>query len=204
MARMEYYILNDPDLSFKDILKRHLCGEPLSDKKPEKEKKETKKVVVEEEKETRSKKRGSPAKRTRKSEKEKTEEEEETEVEEKKGREPKKSSSEEKDEKSMPAPTMTPERRKASISIQPPQISLQQMEQMMAKGSKYDVELMNDLVIWYFQLQRGSDHCTVTIRIPDIRKPETFQKRTFLKSSFCMLVLWDHSVWSGHVLEDAA
>ena len=150
MARMEYYILNDPDLSFKDILKRHLCGEPLSDKKPEKEKKETKKVFVEEEKETRSKKRGTPAKRTRKSEKEKTEEEEEMEVEEKKGREPKKSSSEEKDEKSMPAPTMTPERRKASISIQPPQISLQQMEQMMAKGSKYDVELMNDLVSLYF------------------------------------------------------
>ena len=158
MARMEYYILNDPDLSFKDILKRHLTGEPLSDKKPEKEKKETKKVVVEEEKETRSKKRGSPAKRTRKSEKEKTEDEkEETEemdtdekTEKKGGREPRKSSSEEKDEKSMPAPTMTPERRKVSISIQPPQISLQQMEQMMAKGSKYDVELMNDLVTTTF------------------------------------------------------
>ena len=183
MARMEYYILNDPDLSFKDILKRHLCGEPLSDKKPEKEKKETKKIVVEEEKETRSKKRGSPAKRTRKSEKEKTEEEEEMEVEEKKGREPKKSSSEEKDEKSMPAPTMTPERRKASISIQPPQISLQQMEQMMAKGSKYDVELMNDLVILIFSITAGigslycQDPNTGHLKTGNIRKTSVFDIR---------------------------
>jgi hypothetical protein len=52
----------------------------------------------------------------------------------------------EKDEKSMPAPLMTPERRKICVSIQPPQITLAQMEQMMAKGSKYDVELMNDLM----------------------------------------------------------
>ena len=33
MARMEYYVLNDADLSFKDILKRSLSGEPLLDKK---------------------------------------------------------------------------------------------------------------------------------------------------------------------------
>jgi hypothetical protein len=33
IARMEYFVLNDPDLCFKDILKRHLCGEPLQDKK---------------------------------------------------------------------------------------------------------------------------------------------------------------------------
>ena len=31
MARMEYYILNDVDLSFKDVLKRSLAGEPLPD-----------------------------------------------------------------------------------------------------------------------------------------------------------------------------
>merc|ERR1712223_469781 len=33
LARMDYYVLNDPELSFKDILKRHLCNEPLLDKK---------------------------------------------------------------------------------------------------------------------------------------------------------------------------
>ena len=33
MARMDYYVLNDAELSFKDILKRHLCNEALLDKK---------------------------------------------------------------------------------------------------------------------------------------------------------------------------
>merc|ERR1711899_272024 len=33
MARMDYYVLNDAELSFKDILKRHLCNETLLDKK---------------------------------------------------------------------------------------------------------------------------------------------------------------------------
>lgn len=33
LSRLEYYVLNDPELSFKDILKRHLCGEDLLDKK---------------------------------------------------------------------------------------------------------------------------------------------------------------------------
>jgi hypothetical protein len=37
IARMEYFVLNDPDLSFRDILKRHLCGESLLDKKAMKE-----------------------------------------------------------------------------------------------------------------------------------------------------------------------
>eukprot|EP00095_Tigriopus_kingsejongensis_P007073 maker-scaffold912_size81766-snap-gene-0.16 protein:Tk07073 transcript:maker-scaffold912_size81766-snap-gene-0.16-mRNA-1 annotation:"hypothetical protein DAPPUDRAFT_319863" len=31
LSKMEYYVLNDPDLCFKDILKRHLCGESLLD-----------------------------------------------------------------------------------------------------------------------------------------------------------------------------
>merc|ERR1739845_59674 len=31
--RMDYYVLNDAELSFKDILKRHLCNETLLDKK---------------------------------------------------------------------------------------------------------------------------------------------------------------------------
>ena len=33
LSRMEYYVLNDPELSFKDVLKRHLCNESLVDKK---------------------------------------------------------------------------------------------------------------------------------------------------------------------------
>merc|ERR1712113_335923 len=33
MARMDYYVPNDAELSFKDILKRHLCNETLLDKK---------------------------------------------------------------------------------------------------------------------------------------------------------------------------
>ncbi len=33
LSRMEYYVLNDPELCFKDILKRHLCGEDLLDRK---------------------------------------------------------------------------------------------------------------------------------------------------------------------------
>merc|ERR1739838_1118423 len=33
LARMDYYVLNDPELSFKDILKRYLGNEPLLDKK---------------------------------------------------------------------------------------------------------------------------------------------------------------------------
>ncbi len=33
ISRMEYYILNDPDLCFRDILKKHLLGESLVDKK---------------------------------------------------------------------------------------------------------------------------------------------------------------------------
>ena len=37
LARMDYYVLNDPELSFKDILKRHLCNEPLLDKKAAKD-----------------------------------------------------------------------------------------------------------------------------------------------------------------------
>ena len=201
---MEYYILNDPDLTFKDILKRHLCGEPLVEKKEEKkqerkEKKSEEKVEKEEKKEgdkeekkeeeKEEKKKSPAAKKSRKSDSKKEEEkssvkdeemdegekekeketEEETEkkdgdkeevkmeVDEEEKKEEKEKTSkvetkkeekekEKKDETSMPAPTMTPERRKICVSIQPPQITLAQMEQMMAKGSKYDVELMNDLM----------------------------------------------------------
>ena len=44
MSRMEYFVLNDPDLSFRDILKRHLTAETLLDKKAMKEFTERKKT----------------------------------------------------------------------------------------------------------------------------------------------------------------
>ena len=44
LSRMEYFVLNDPDLSFRDILKRHLTAEPLLDKKAMKEFMERKKM----------------------------------------------------------------------------------------------------------------------------------------------------------------
>ena len=44
ISRMEYFVLNDPDLSFRDILKRHLTAEPLLDKKAMREFVERKKT----------------------------------------------------------------------------------------------------------------------------------------------------------------
>ena len=44
LSRMEYFVLNDPDLSFRDILKRHLTAEPLLDKKAMREFTERKKT----------------------------------------------------------------------------------------------------------------------------------------------------------------
>ena len=37
MVRMDYYVLTNPDLCFKDILQRHLCNEQLLAKKTAKE-----------------------------------------------------------------------------------------------------------------------------------------------------------------------
>ena len=44
LSRMEYFVLNDPELSFRDILKRHLTAEPLLDKKAMREFAERKKT----------------------------------------------------------------------------------------------------------------------------------------------------------------
>ena len=44
LSRMEYFVLNDPELSFRDILKRHLTAEPLLDKKAMREFVERKKT----------------------------------------------------------------------------------------------------------------------------------------------------------------
>ena len=44
---MELHILNDPELCFKDIMKRHLNGEPLLDAKAVEEYEKQAKAVVE-------------------------------------------------------------------------------------------------------------------------------------------------------------
>jgi hypothetical protein len=64
------------------------------------------------------------------------------ESEAKKAEESKEKEKPKKEEKSKPKP----ERRKICVSIQPPQISLQQMEQMITQGGKYDSDLINDLM----------------------------------------------------------
>ena len=103
MARMDYYILNDPELSFKDILKRHLCNEPLLDKKTAKEFEKAREKAKSEVKN------------------------DDTEAEKAEKNDDKKS-------------------RRASVSIAPPQITLQQMEQMAKGGILYDMDMMNDLM----------------------------------------------------------
>ncbi len=278
LSRMEYYVLNDPELCFKDILKRHLGGEDLVDrkeleafqkrkkrgqkksvtieensvdvvendkgdttaeeeqaevkkkddeaeapeavstenidtdekkeeveekpKKKEKKKREEKKPAPPEEivKETRSRRKSTKdateatklaieASKMAKAEAAKSKEKK-TEVEKEKPKEkddadnkaggnkanekdaeaegsdtnskvkeetaeaekPEDSSSklvkeECKDESaSTPVEVTAPPRRKVSVSIPPPQISIQQMEQMAKGGMIYDMEVMNDLM----------------------------------------------------------
>ncbi len=276
MSRMDYYVLNDPDLCFKDILTRHLRGEDLVDKKdmdaflkriqktrpsPKKEeppseekedevkeekkpttednektkendeevkeekkekeessadekakeeeasekretrgrkgkgsKKKKEKEVVEEEKleevvtETRARRKSTKdateatklaigqakmaraeaaktkEKKTKDDDKEKDEDKKEAVKAKGKGKEDVKKeeevqeNSEPKTEKkpedkqkksepepSTPAPPPTP-KRKVAVSIPPPQISIQQMEQMAKGGMIYDMEVMNDLM----------------------------------------------------------
>ena len=228
LSRMEYYVLNDPDLCFKDLLKRHLGGESLVDKKamaefekrmagkkpapsPAKEEKEEKKVEEEEEekmevdekeekadesteeetkkeskkekrkskdrdekkekekdeetfKETRSRRKStkdsteatklaieaskmmkaeaaakSKKKDDKKEKEEKEKEKEATKKEETKNDEEKKEDDVKKEEKPV-------SKKKVSVSIPPPQISLEQMEQMAKGGLIYDMEMMNELM----------------------------------------------------------
>ena len=117
LGRMEYFILNDPSLSFKDILQRHLCGEPLVDKKPEKSERKPEKVepkVDDEDAELRprkgdskkDKKKATEAKAEAKAEEEvkKEEEEEKMEVDDEektKEESPKKDGKKKKEEKEV-------------------------------------------------------------------------------------------------------
>ena len=79
-----------------------------------------------------------------------TEEAEEGDKEKKEGEDKKDEQAKEKDEKvveSKPEKRATRgSMRKQSVSIAPPQITLQQMEQMAKSGMMYDMEMMNDLM----------------------------------------------------------
>ncbi len=105
LARMEYYILNDPELSYYDILKRHLRGESLIDKKAMEEfekrlgktDKKTENVKKEETKEEESKEKQEESKE--KPEEAKTDEAESQEESEKDKTEAKKKKKKEKEEK---------------------------------------------------------------------------------------------------------
>ena len=131
---MEYYILNDIELSFKDVLKRSLAGEPLVDsklieewsskrKQPENGHKEDD-AKEEEEKEGEEKKENGEA--------EKMDTDENDEV---------KKSSEEKDKAEKV-------RAVDKSAILAPQLNLQQIEAAIAKGGGvgYDQEMINDLM----------------------------------------------------------
>ena len=125
MARMDYYVLNDPELSFKDILKRHLCNEPLLDKKAAKDYEKAREKLK--------------AKEDKAEESEKDEEEKDNEKDE-----PKDNNEEKKDEEKEQSKAK--KKRRVSVSVAQPQITLQQMEQMAKGGIIYDMDMMNDLM----------------------------------------------------------
>ena len=117
MARMDYYVLNDPELSFKDILKRHLCNEPLLDKKAAKDYEKAREKVKNDN------------------------ENEDLETENND-----KESDEKIDEGQEKAGKKATKGRRVSVSVAQPQITLQQMEQMAKGGIIYDMDMMNDLM----------------------------------------------------------
>ena len=123
MARMDYYILNDPELSFKDILKRHLCNEPLLDKKAAKDYEKAREKL-----------------KTEKS----NDNENENDTEENDEKETDNDKND--DDKASKKAAGTAKGRRVSVSVSQPQITLQQMEQMAKGGIIYDMDMMNDLM----------------------------------------------------------
>ena len=164
---MEYYVLNDIELSFKDVLKRSLGGEPLVDKKlmaewEEKHKARKQNGAVEnmeegedEEDEQADKKKKPEAEQNG---------DEDTEDKKKENGEPEKmdvneNGEEEGEEAEKPAVAVVKpvdteklrlEKARAveKASILAPQLNLQQIEAAIAKGGGmgYDQEMINDLM----------------------------------------------------------
>jgi hypothetical protein len=164
MARLEYYVLNDADLSFKDILKRSLSGEPLLDKKELEEWEESRRKHAaadkgaEEEKKTTTKSSKSKKKKSRKGGRGRIDNGE-SEHEEENGEEEEPMEEGEEDEEvaatlSRPAAVEKPsaaEKAKAveRAAILAPQLNLQQIEAAIAKGGGaggYDQDMINELM----------------------------------------------------------
>ena len=175
MARMDYSLLNDPDLSFKDILKRHVCSEPLVDKKAVAEYEKARAKAKSDAKpsdedadleETKSTKDDAEEKVKEKEandendEKKADDDEDDDETKDgKKADDSKENTDKEEDaepaaspKKKTPEKKASPEKkvasnaRRASVSVAPPQITMQQMEQMAKGGLIYDMDMMNDLM----------------------------------------------------------
>ena len=134
MARMDYYILNDPELSFTDILKRHLKSEPLVDKKASAEyEKARSKAKTNLKKEEIAKDMYAFDDDEGEEENKKEDEVNKTKAEDKKDDTKEETKN---DESQTKAEKKNNNARRASVSISPPQITLQQMEQMAKGGYK--------------------------------------------------------------------
>ena len=169
---MEYYILNDIELSFKDVLKKSLSGEPLADKKAleEWEKKRSEREAMtkksselngdtteKKEQETNGKAKNGKKSRNKsgksdisaaESAEENGEENgaESEKAESEAGSTPPKSAEELKAEKEELAKAKAKAVERSSIVA--PQLNLAQMEAAIAKGGSlgYDQEMINDLM----------------------------------------------------------
>ena len=159
MARMEYYILNDMELSFKDILKRCLEGKPLSNPKDLEEweaKREARSKTIDSNGDSKNGS-NSDVKETKKKTKKRTEsgksieDSSDTEEHENGEVEPMETDASEKVNKSEDKEKQLIDKAKAleRSSIPAPQLNLQQMEAAIAKsgGLGYDTEMINDLMV---------------------------------------------------------
>ena len=163
LARMEYYVLNDMELSFKDVLKRCLEAKPLTNQKDleeweaKREERQKNKANTNgeakngESKDKEEKKKGRKRTESGKSIEGETsdlDDHENGEVEPMETEEsPKKSEKDKEKEKEK----LLAEKNKAleRSSIPAPQLNLQQMEQAIAKGGGlgYDQDMINDLMV---------------------------------------------------------
>ena len=163
---MEYYVLNDIELSFKDVLKKSLAGEPLTDRKAlgewerRREEREAKKAANDTNGDTKEKngeekngkaKNGKKARRqSGKSDISAVESMEENGDAESDAMETEATPEKTPVEKEKEAEELAAKKAKAveRSSIVAPQLNLAQMEAAIAKGGGlgYDQEMINDLM----------------------------------------------------------
>merc|ERR550532_1045271 len=171
LSRMEYYVLNDMELSFKDILKRCLEGKPLSNPKEleeweakREERQSVKKAAADtngdsnngeamdtSEKQKKVRKRTESGKSVEEEETEETEETEKHENGEVEPMETEESPKKSEKDKEKEKEKLLIDKAKAleRSSIPAPQLNLQQMEAAIAKGGGlgYDQDMINDLMV---------------------------------------------------------